>query len=225
MLNFLLGMLKALASLPTRIFGSRNQRLIKQYSHAVAQINALEPAMEKLSDEALKAKTGELKKKFTDGATLDALLPEAFAVVREASKRDPAHAPLRRAADRRHGPARRQDRRDEDRRGQDPGGDAARLPERAHRAGRPHRHRQRLPRQPRRGVDGEDLQRSSASASASTCRTWSRATSAPPTPPTSPTAPTTSSASTTCATTWRCTSRSASSAACATPSSTRWTRS
>src|SRR5688572_17745431 len=87
MLNFLLGMLRALASLPTRIFGSRNQRLIKQYSHVVAQINALEPSMEKLSDEALRAKTGELKKKFADGATLHDLLPEAFAVVREASKR------------------------------------------------------------------------------------------------------------------------------------------
>src|SRR5262245_24287509 len=80
-------MLRALASLPTRIFGSRNQRLIKQYSHAVAQINALEPQMEKLSDEALRAKTGELKKRLADGATLDELLPEAFAVVREASKR------------------------------------------------------------------------------------------------------------------------------------------
>ena len=87
MLNFLLGMLRALASLPTRIFGSRNQRLIKQYSSAVAQINALEPAMEKLSDEALRAKTGELKKRVADGATLDELLPEAFAVVREASRR------------------------------------------------------------------------------------------------------------------------------------------
>ncbi|HEX6692659.1 MAG TPA: DEAD/DEAH box helicase, partial [Burkholderiales bacterium] len=80
-------MLRALASLPTRIFGSRNQRLIKQYSHVVAQINALEPAMGKLSDAALKAKTGELKKKFADGATLEQLMPEAFAVVREASRR------------------------------------------------------------------------------------------------------------------------------------------
>jgi preprotein translocase subunit SecA len=80
-------MLRALASLPARIFGSRNQRLIKQYSHAVAQINALEPAMEKLSDEALRAKTGEFKKRHADGVTLDELLPEAFAVVREASRR------------------------------------------------------------------------------------------------------------------------------------------
>jgi preprotein translocase subunit SecA len=85
--NFLPGMLRALVSLPTRIFGSRNQRLIKQYSHAVAQINALEPAMEKLSDEALRAKTDELRKRYADGVKLDELLPEAFAVVREASRR------------------------------------------------------------------------------------------------------------------------------------------
>src|SRR5215510_14553344 len=83
----LLRMLRALASLPTRIFGSRNQRLVKQYSRAVAQINALEPGMEKLSDDALKAKTGERKKRLADGTALADLLPEAFAVVREASKR------------------------------------------------------------------------------------------------------------------------------------------
>jgi len=80
-------MLKALATLPTRIFGSRNQRLIKQYSQVVAEINALEPAMQKLTDELLRGKTDELKKKCAGGATLDDLLPEAFAVVREASKR------------------------------------------------------------------------------------------------------------------------------------------
>src|SRR5687767_8106360 len=69
------------------MFGSRNQRLLKQYSHAVQAINALEPALEKLSDEALRAKTDELKKRHADGAPLEELLPEAFAVVREASKR------------------------------------------------------------------------------------------------------------------------------------------
>jgi len=80
-------MLKALATLPTRIFGSRNQRLIKQYSLVVAEINALEPGMQKLTDELLRGKTDELKKKCAGGATLDELLPEAFAVVREASTR------------------------------------------------------------------------------------------------------------------------------------------
>jgi preprotein translocase subunit SecA len=79
--------LEALWRLPARMFGSRNQRLLKQYSHAVQAINALEPALEKLSDDALRAKTNELKKRHADGAALEELLPEAFAVVREASKR------------------------------------------------------------------------------------------------------------------------------------------
>jgi len=85
--EFLRSNLEALWRLPARIFGSRNQRLLKQYSHAVVSINALEPALEKLSDSQLKEKTSELKKRHAEGATLDELLPEAFAVVREASKR------------------------------------------------------------------------------------------------------------------------------------------
>jgi preprotein translocase subunit SecA len=80
-------MLRALASLPTRIFGSRNQRLVKQYSHVVAQINALEPELAKLSDDALRGRTVQLKARHAGGASLDELLPEAFAVVREAAKR------------------------------------------------------------------------------------------------------------------------------------------
>ena len=71
----------------TQIFGSRNERLLKQYRKTVAQINALEPTLEKLSDEALRAKTDEFKSRVANGETLDALLPEAYAVVREASKR------------------------------------------------------------------------------------------------------------------------------------------
>jgi preprotein translocase subunit SecA len=74
-------------SLLTQIFGSRNQRLIKQYQKTVRDINALEPAMEKLSDAELRAKTPELKERVAQGAALDQLLPEAFAVCREASKR------------------------------------------------------------------------------------------------------------------------------------------
>ncbi|HZW14542.1 MAG TPA: preprotein translocase subunit SecA [Noviherbaspirillum sp.] len=74
-------------SLLTQIFGSRNQRLIKQYQKTVREINALEPAMEKLSDAELQAKTPEFKDRIAKGATLDQLLPEAFAVCREASKR------------------------------------------------------------------------------------------------------------------------------------------
>ena len=71
----------------TKIFGSRNERLLKQYRKTVARINALEPQMQALSDEALKAKTDAFKARVANGETLDALLPEAFAVVREASKR------------------------------------------------------------------------------------------------------------------------------------------
>jgi len=71
----------------TKIFGSRNDRLIKQYRKDVVRINALEAALEKLSDEALRSKTQEFKDRITKGETLDALLPEAFAVVREGSKR------------------------------------------------------------------------------------------------------------------------------------------
>ncbi len=71
----------------TSIFGSRNERLLKQYRRVVTDINALEPQFEALSDEALKVKTTEFRERFAKGETLDALLPEAFAVVREGSKR------------------------------------------------------------------------------------------------------------------------------------------
>jgi len=71
----------------TKIFGSRNERLIKQYARTVVRINALEPETAKLSDAALQGKTGEFRKRLAEGATLDELLPEAFAVVREAGKR------------------------------------------------------------------------------------------------------------------------------------------
>src|SRR5438132_1275882 len=86
-IDFLRKLLEVLWSVPTRLFGSRNERLLKHYSGAVAQINAVEPEIAKLSDAALAAKTGELKKRYSEGATLEQLLPEAFAVVREASKR------------------------------------------------------------------------------------------------------------------------------------------
>jgi preprotein translocase subunit SecA len=71
----------------TKIFGSRNDRLLKQYRQTVLRINAMESQLEVLSDEALRAKTQEFKTRVEQGETLDALLPEAFAVVREGSKR------------------------------------------------------------------------------------------------------------------------------------------
>ena len=76
-----------LNSLLTRIFGSRNERLLRQFQKNVARINAYEPELEKLDDAALKAKTDEFKARVADGASLDDLLPEAFAVCREASRR------------------------------------------------------------------------------------------------------------------------------------------
>ncbi|WCM94362.1 preprotein translocase subunit SecA [Acidovorax sp. NCPPB 2350] len=71
----------------TKLFGSRNDRLLKQYRKTVARINAMEPDYEKLSDDALRAKTEEFQDRVAKGEALDSLLPEAFAVVREASKR------------------------------------------------------------------------------------------------------------------------------------------
>ncbi len=70
-----------------KIFGTQNTRMLKTLWPIVEQVNALEPAIEKLSDAELRAKTEEFKKRLTEGATLDDLLPEAFAVVREASRR------------------------------------------------------------------------------------------------------------------------------------------
>ncbi len=76
-----------ISGLLKKVFGSRNDRLIKQYSATVRQINALEAGISALSDDALRAKTDEFKGRIAQGETLDALLPEAFAVVREAGKR------------------------------------------------------------------------------------------------------------------------------------------
>jgi preprotein translocase subunit SecA len=70
-----------------KIFGDTNDRELKRYWKAVEQINALEAEIEPLSDEELRGKTLEFRKRLEDGETLDDLLPEAFAVVREASKR------------------------------------------------------------------------------------------------------------------------------------------
>ncbi|MEO8487021.1 MAG: preprotein translocase subunit SecA [Betaproteobacteria bacterium] len=76
-----------ISNILTRIFGSRNERLLKLYSATVREINALEPAIAALDDAAIRAKTDELKARVAAGATLDEVLPEAFAVVREAGKR------------------------------------------------------------------------------------------------------------------------------------------
>jgi preprotein translocase subunit SecA len=75
------------ANFLTRIFGSRNQRLVRQYSDSVRKINSLEEGMQALDDSALQLKTVEFRKRYADGETLDQLLQEAFAVAREVSVR------------------------------------------------------------------------------------------------------------------------------------------
>jgi preprotein translocase subunit SecA len=76
-----------ISTLFKKLFGSRNDRLVKQYAQKVEQINALEPAMQALSDDELRAKTEEFKQRYTNGESLEKLLPEAFAVVREGGQR------------------------------------------------------------------------------------------------------------------------------------------
>src|SRR3990167_6352799 len=76
-----------ISKLFTTLFGSRNQRILRTHWKIVTAINALEPTIAPLSDAALRDKTDEFRKRYQQGETLQALLPEAFAVVREAAKR------------------------------------------------------------------------------------------------------------------------------------------
>jgi preprotein translocase subunit SecA len=76
-----------ISKLLTRIFGSRNQRLIRHYQRSVGRINVLEQQTSMLSDAELAARTGELRRRHQEGETLEQLMPEAFAVVREGAKR------------------------------------------------------------------------------------------------------------------------------------------
>jgi preprotein translocase subunit SecA len=71
----------------TSIFGSRNERVLRQLGKVVQKVNALEPEYQALTDDALRAKTAEFRERLANGATLDSLIPEAFATVREASQR------------------------------------------------------------------------------------------------------------------------------------------
>lgn len=71
----------------SRVIGTKNERELKRLQPLVAQINELEPALQKLSDPDLRAKTGEFRERLERGATLDEILPEAFATVREVARR------------------------------------------------------------------------------------------------------------------------------------------
>ncbi len=76
-----------LTSMLKKVFGSKNDRELKRMGKIVKQINALEADLESLSDEQLKLKTEEFKQRLSEGQSLEQILPEAFATVREASKR------------------------------------------------------------------------------------------------------------------------------------------
>ena len=155
-----------------------------------------------MTDAELRAQTDDVQGAAADGETLDDLLPEAFAVVREAAKRTlgqrhfdvqimgGAALHLGNIAEMKTGE------------GKTLVGDAAGVPQRARRQGRPRRHRQRLPRQARRRVDGPGPPLPRPDRRRDPRRRCRRPSAARRTRATSPTAPTTSSASTTCATTW-----------------------
>ena len=156
-------------ALASKVFGSSNDRKLKKYGPIVAQINALEPEVAALSDEALRARTDDFRARVARRHAPRRSDPRGL---RHGARSRQAHdrpTPFRRAADRRHGAARRPDRRDEDRRRQDAGRHAPRLSQRARRQGRACRHRQRLSRQARRRVDGRHLQVPGAQASAASC--------------------------------------------------------
>jgi len=76
-----------ISNLVKKVFGTRNDRELKRMGKVVAQINGFEEEIKALDDEQLAAKTGDFKQRLTDGASLDDILPEAFAVVREAGVR------------------------------------------------------------------------------------------------------------------------------------------
>ena len=76
-----------LQNIAKKVFGTQNERELKRLRPIVAEVNAFEPAIKALSDEQLRGKTAEFKQRVANGETLDELLPEAFAVVREAGRR------------------------------------------------------------------------------------------------------------------------------------------
>ena len=85
--SFLFLFEREIMSFLTKIFGSRNERILRRLRKQVAKINKMEPAFEALSDDELRAKTEEFRSRLANGETLQQLLPEAFATVREAGKR------------------------------------------------------------------------------------------------------------------------------------------
>ncbi len=146
-----------LDTLLAKVIGTQNERELKKIRPIVDQVNALEQSTRALTDAQLRDKTAEFKTRVANGESLDDLLPEAFAVVREAGRRvlNMRHFDVQLIGGMRAAPG--QDRGDEDGRRQDARRHAARLSECARRQGRPRRHGQRLPGPARLGVDGQDL--------------------------------------------------------------------
>ena len=160
----------------TRALRVGEGRKFKGYEKRAEAINRIEPEMELLDDAELREEADDLRERATRRRV--ARRPAAGGLRPDPRGRAPLDrpAPLRRAADRRHGPARGRDRRDEDGRGQDPDRDARRLPQHAGRRQRPRRHRQRLPRPPRRRMDDSRSTTCSASASPRSRRTTTTTT-------------------------------------------------
>ena len=123
-----------MADLLNKILRAGEGKTLRRLESTVRDVNALEDEFAALTDDELRGKTAEFRERLEQGETLDDLLPEAFAAVREAVEAHARHAPLRRPAPRRRRAARGLDRRDAHRRGQDARRDAAGLPERAARA-------------------------------------------------------------------------------------------
>ena len=138
----------------TKVLRAGEGKKVRRLAELVPLIGALEPEMQGLGDDALAHKTVEFKERLERGESLDDLLVEAYRRGARGGLARAGPASLRRPAHGRDGPALRLDRRDEDRRGQDPRVHAARLPQRARRAGRAHGDGERVPRHPRLRVDG-----------------------------------------------------------------------
>ena len=117
-----------IGNLLKKIVGTKNEREIKRIQPLIEEANTFEERMRSYSDEELKGMTPRFKERLANGEDLDAILPEAFAAVREASRRILEHAPFRRAAHWRGRASRGKDRRDGHRRGKNPGRHAARIP-------------------------------------------------------------------------------------------------
>ena len=142
-----------------RVFGNSNERVIRRLRPRVARINEMEPTLQPLSDEALKAKTEEFRRRLADGQTLDDVLEEAFAVCREAGRRflKMRHYDVQLIGGMvLHGGNIAEMITGE---GKTLVATLAGLPQRAGGQGRPRHHRQRLPRPARRGVDEPAVQR------------------------------------------------------------------